>query len=107
MPNGNLDSWLHHESRNLSFRQRLDIAIDFDTDDGIHRLCRSRIWTRWLHVASRRCVQLWHPFPGDVHGKETNRTHVSGWFEPSQFLEDGIARTGDGDCRFKLGWGVR
>ena len=44
---------------------------------------------------------------GDVHGKETNRTHVSGWFEPSQFLEDGIARTGDGDCRFKLGWGVR
>ena len=28
MPNGNLDSRLHHESRNLSFRQRLDIAID-------------------------------------------------------------------------------
>ncbi|CBI17206.3 unnamed protein product, partial [Vitis vinifera] len=33
MPNGNLDSWLHHESRNLSFRQRLDIAIDISSSD--------------------------------------------------------------------------
>ncbi|WJZ87827.1 hypothetical protein VitviT2T_007178 [Vitis vinifera] len=44
MPNGNLDSWLHHESRNLSFRQRLDIAIDVaNALDYLHHQCQTPI----------------------------------------------------------------
>eukprot|EP00261_Vitis_vinifera_P036335 XP_019077578.1 PREDICTED: putative receptor-like protein kinase At3g47110 isoform X2 [Vitis vinifera] len=44
MPNGNLDSWLHHESRNLSFRQRLDIAIDVACAlDYLHHHCQTPI----------------------------------------------------------------
>ena len=44
MPNGNLDSWLHHESRNLSFRQRLNVAIDVaNALDYLHHQCQTPI----------------------------------------------------------------
>ncbi|XP_034686739.1 probable LRR receptor-like serine/threonine-protein kinase At3g47570 [Vitis riparia] len=44
MPNGNLDSWLYHESRNLSFRQRLDITIDVaNALDYLHHQCQTPI----------------------------------------------------------------
>ena len=44
MPNGSLDSWLHHECRNLSFRQRLDIAIDVaNALDYLHHQCQTPI----------------------------------------------------------------
>ncbi|WJZ87821.1 hypothetical protein VitviT2T_007172 [Vitis vinifera] len=44
MPNGNLDSWLYHESRNLSFRQRLDIVIDVaNALDYLHHQCQTPI----------------------------------------------------------------
>ena len=44
MPNGNLDSWLNHESRNLSFRQRLNVAIDVaNALDYLHHQCQTPI----------------------------------------------------------------
>ena len=44
MSNGNLDNWLHHESRRLSFRERLDIAIDVaNALDYLHHQCQTPI----------------------------------------------------------------
>ena len=44
MPNASLDNWLHHESRSLSFRERLDIAIDLAYAlDYLHHQCQTPI----------------------------------------------------------------
>ena len=44
MSNRNLDKWLHHESRSLSFRKRLDITMDVaNALDYLHHQCETPI----------------------------------------------------------------
>ena len=44
MSNGNLDNWLHHESRSLSFGERLDIAMGVANSlDYLHHQCQTPI----------------------------------------------------------------
>ena len=84
MSNGNLDNWLHHESRSLSFRERLDIAMDVaNALDYLHHQCETPIVHRDLK-------------PSNVLLDEDMVAHV-GDFGLAKFLPDANEILSSGD----------